>query len=948
MRKLKPSKPVDPADLDGCLKRAVLDSVLRFLVLVAVSLALILSLRGVMNLISRNEFISQRLEDYPRLYEHFLRETQEIEAWWHAADDEKQAELAAYLYRWDEIAKDEQEKLAYIAETVGAERILVTDSPGEAADALATLQEVGLDAASAPLADGRQIVLGLHGDMQIEDAMGIDVDAYFLSQLHAGLPGYVLVQSNDSLSVYPEGRDSDAIKDMVRQMLDSEKLDPAALSDKAKKEKKNTAFLSIRNPAGYGFPAGQYVLRCAAYADSSNFVVHIAETEELLRIGRTRSWSLWFLFLCIYVSLLFCLWQTDLFDESLSLKEGLRIARRRSSGMILLAGMVLAASVVLIQLLSGINQSAQSAEDEAAFLKRVLQMESTRADNITTTFDSMYWNRAETAAAVLSRNPQLADMDSLRDLDKALGGAGLRVFDTEGKLIASDDLFRGSEDDPDSISSAALWNPNGLAAATTVSADGGKAKRTYRAALTGGDHRTTGYLELTAPNVLLDSLLADTQINEVIGDMHMLSTLHAVAVDSVEKDTIVASSYANWAGESAKSFGIPAALLYDGYEGMVNFDGNSLYSVVFVDRNILMIVSCEDLPLPLFLASVAVLVLVLVLLAGVFLYVGIGQLYSLQGVYEKAGKKLPTVQHRHPPIRSFLHGIMLSLFFLSAILYLQTDGNPGSITYSIVRGEWVRGISAMTITTCVMLVSLITAIYTLLDLALAWISKYLSPKGKTVCGLIGSVIHYMGAIVVILYALSMFGVNTATLIGGVGATALIFTLGANSLIADVIAGIFLIFEGDYTVGDIVTVGDFRGLVTEVTMRTTKLQNLVTNDIKIISNSTIKEFINQSRKPSRVLIDIRIDSSVGLAHGEEILREKLEKLPERYPEIIGTPEYLGVVTFPERNYIANVLTNFTVRIAFDCREKDRERLTYQIYQELLEVSNILLEDKTTAD
>ena len=135
-----------------------------------------------------------------------------------------------------------------------------------------------------------------------------------------------------------------------------------------------------------------------------------------------------------------------------------------------------------------------------------------------------------------------------------------------------------------------------------------------------------------------------------------------------------------------------------------------------------------------------------------------------------------------------------------------------------------------------MLASVVFAIQKLIDTIVLRLGKYMSPKGVTICRLIDSGFTYIGTIIIIIYALSMFGVNTATLIGGVGATALIFTLGANSLIADVLAGIFIIFEGDFTVGDVVVIDDFRGIVTDIGMRTTKLMDDNTRDIKIISNS----------------------------------------------------------------------------------------------------------------
>ena len=57
------------------------------------------------------------------------------------------------------------------------------------------------------------------------------------------------------------------------------------------------------------------------------------------------------------------------------------------------------------------------------------------------------------------------------------------------------------------------------------------------------------------------------------------------------------------------------------------------------------------------------------------------------------------------------------------------------------------------------------------------------------------------------------------------------------------------------------------------------------------------------------------------------------LPEKLPEIIGTPKYLGVSKMPEKNSVTDELGGYEVRISCDFLEKDREHLTYQVYREL---------------
>ena len=380
-------------------------------------------------------------------------------------------------------------------------------------------------------------------------------------------------------------------------------------------------------------------------------------------------------------------------------------------------------------------------------------------------------------------------------------------------------------------------------------------------------------------------------------------------------------------------------LLYDGYEGIVNFDGNKCYSVVFVYDNKFVIVGSENETALVFIGGVFILTLLLSLVTYFAVYRPLSRLISAyqkqifeeapEGKTHAAGKELPV-------LKEFFRDFMIAVFLLSVVLYFVTQGNPTGLTYNIVRGTWSRGVNAATVTTCIMLISMLFAIGRAIDLLLERMSRYLSPRDMTILQLLASAIGYLGPIALIIYALSMFGVNTTTLIGGVGATALIFTLGANSLIADVLAGIFIIMEGDCTVGDVVVIDDFRGIVTYLTMRTIKLMDENTRDVRIINNSKIEKITNQSRENSVVFVDVPISYSVGLERGEIILKDALAKLPALYPQIIGTPQYWGISTLPEKNVVSGKLGPMKARIAFECLESDKIMLTYQVYRFLVEL------------
>ena len=130
---------------------------------------------------------------------------------------------------------------------------------------------------------------------------------------------------------------------------------------------------------------------------------------------------------------------------------------------------------------------------------------------------------------------------------------------------------------------------------------------------------------------------------------------------------------------------------------------------------------------------------------------------------------------------------------------------------------------------------------------------------------------------------------------------LIIGFGAESLIADVITGTFMLFEHQYEVGDIIVVGDFRGTVTQIGIRTTQIMDSGGN-VKIINNSDIRSLINRSNDLSFAVCDMAVPyDKESLARAEKVLGEVLPKLHREHPDLFSkAPAYLGVQTLDYEN------------------------------------------------
>lgn len=167
-----------------------------------------------------------------------------------------------------------------------------------------------------------------------------------------------------------------------------------------------------------------------------------------------------------------------------------------------------------------------------------------------------------------------------------------------------------------------------------------------------------------------------------------------------------------------------------------------------------------------------------------------------------------------------------------------------------------------------------------------------TPRRLTIGKLANSIIKVVIWVTCVIAVLAVWGFNVGALIAGAGVLTLIVGLGMQSLIADVVAGIFLVCDGTLQVGDIVTIDGWRGTVQEIGIRNTTLINY-SGDIRVANNSTIKIFVNQSREQSYPIVLISVAYEEDIEKIEKVLADNADRLKERLPRVIKGPEYLGV-------------------------------------------------------
>ncbi|MBR6922571.1 MAG: mechanosensitive ion channel [Clostridia bacterium] len=179
---------------------------------------------------------------------------------------------------------------------------------------------------------------------------------------------------------------------------------------------------------------------------------------------------------------------------------------------------------------------------------------------------------------------------------------------------------------------------------------------------------------------------------------------------------------------------------------------------------------------------------------------------------------------------------------------------------------------------------------------------------RSVLSITASLLKYVAFIVILCWGLAILGVNVSTIVASVGILALIVGFSAESLIADVVTGAFMIFENQYNVGDIVEVDGFRGTVTSIGIRTTCITDPGDN-VKIVNNSAMKNILNRSDKLSRSISEIAVPYATDLAKLEEEIPALMDKIYENRTDVFkSAPKYLGVQELADSSVILKFVVN----------------------------------------
>ena len=265
----------------------------------------------------------------------------------------------------------------------------------------------------------------------------------------------------------------------------------------------------------------------------------------------------------------------------------------------------------------------------------------------------------------------------------------------------------------------------------------------------------------------------------------------------------------------------------------------------------------------------------------------------------------------------------LALVLLVLFLFADSLFSADSLFRYILDGSWQPGLNLFAITRCVVVVFVAYSLVDIVRRLLQWFAQSMTAKGETICRLLDNVLKFAFAIVIIFFCLGTLGVNTTVLLTSAGILTLVVGLGAKELITDILAGLFIVFEGEFQVGDIVTIGDFRGEVQEIGVRTTKVKG-GDNNVKVFANRNVTGVVNMTKDLSSVACSFDFPETMSLERMEAALARELPNLNKELPAIVSGPFYRGVTEIGDK---------VKLQIVAKCKEADRRQLERDLNREI---------------
>jgi len=201
-------------------------------------------------------------------------------------------------------------------------------------------------------------------------------------------------------------------------------------------------------------------------------------------------------------------------------------------------------------------------------------------------------------------------------------------------------------------------------------------------------------------------------------------------------------------------------------------------------------------------------------------------------------------------------------------------------------------------------------------------------RTNTIGSVLSNLITWSITITVVSAALSELGIAVGAIIAGAGILGAGVGFGAQSLVRDLISGLFILFEDQFGVGDSVDVGEASGVIEQVGLRVTQIRD-VEGTLWYVRNGEIVRVGNKSQGWSRVILDVTLAGDVDVDAAKVAISRATEKVAATRKdngELIGQAEVWGIQDLTG--------DQISIRVAQEVTPKHRDEIARVLREEIL--------------
>ena len=197
-------------------------------------------------------------------------------------------------------------------------------------------------------------------------------------------------------------------------------------------------------------------------------------------------------------------------------------------------------------------------------------------------------------------------------------------------------------------------------------------------------------------------------------------------------------------------------------------------------------------------------------------------------------------------------------------------------------------------------------------------------RSRTLGSLLTSLMRWTLGFVVLVVILRELGIDVEAIVVSAGVLGVVVGLGAQALIRDLLTGVFLLFEGLVSVGDVIQVGGVTGTVESVGLRVTKLR-LQDGAIRIVPNGALTEFTNFSVGWGRAIVEIGVPRDVDVDRALAALREAGEAWARESGAALDAPAVQGIMRFSGGDAVLRLTVRVDAARRLDVENDLRRRI-----------------------